>query len=164
MKPNRMLKVAAWLWMAAVLTASMLVPGITQAKYTASATGTAAGQVARWEVGEQIEVEDVLEPSPAKLVFAQGKAYEETQIKLVNNSEVTARYLLTPTVDSSSVPLNELIGFKLPGESSYTHTWPYIVDMPFPTEGTPTEVYVDVIVHRANFTGLRIDARVEQVD
>jgi len=111
MKPNRILKAAVWLWVAAVATASVLGPSLTQAKYVASATVEASARVAKWDPFDRITPEQLEEDtasgfSPVQVLLGPGSPSvlldEDGDIPTLtirNDSEVTAKYVLDVDVD-----------------------------------------------------------------
>jgi len=93
MKRNVFLRAAACLLV--VVVASMSLLGGTGAKYVASATVTASARVAKWDVSfDGAPYTCRLATGQNFAFFKAGKPYYYLKYKLVNNSEVAAKYVV----------------------------------------------------------------------
>ena len=167
MKHNRFLRTAGWLWALAVLSSAMLAPGITQAKYAASATGSASARVAKWNAFRQITETQLSDDeidgyAPVLLLFPDANPVTTT-LTIVNNSEVTARYLLVPSVlgfvgtEAAKDEFLDAINDSLADNEDYAEGYGIVV----PYDGQAT---LTAGIPPATFARLSIEAIAVQVD
>ena len=169
MKPNRLLKAAAWLWALAVISAAML-PEATLAKYTAQGTGSASARVAKWDPFEWAERRDDDDGEPIKLLLKATAGSRTSTITLHNDSEVTARYVLASTVayvkpvgtqdgEQAKTAFLDAIAASLNANADYNNG----ITLGYVGQATATAM-LSITIPDATFTGLEITASAEQVD
>ena len=165
MKTFRFLKLAAVLWAITVVAASFLPA--TLAKYRSSASGDGGtAQVARWDPFTAPDPEIVIVDDTVLLVFGKGDAAARTTTVIItNNSEVTASYVLTASVDSVGRPPTpaekaaflEIVQDSIEANLGYDDTTG--IEVPYNDFRE-----LQITIPAATFTELRIAARVVQVN
>ena len=165
MKPNRILKAAALLWVLAAATAAMW-PG-TQAKYTASAAVTATAAVAKWDAFERIDPAALGDDGePIQLYLKRAAVSRTTTITLANNSEVAARYVLAAYVNTVK-PVGAQTGaqarqaFLAAVMASIEANPGYDGGIPL---GMGATASLQIEIPNATFTGLELTATATQID
>jgi len=180
MKHNKFL-LAAFILLAISAAMAMAV-NYTVAKYTARANSNEISvQIARWDVGwlppdTTLQFDTTSAPSP-KLLFSSltnGEKYITT-VQLVNNSEVTMRYVFAESFDTFTAPKPIIEYFfhdehgpvdtnGQPTHANCTKPVPptgIVLDY---VKGSTESVLVDIHVYAGVFTGLEIKAVAEQVN
>ena len=162
MEINRFLKLAVVLWSIAVLGASAL-PGAA-AKYVAQATGGSTVQVAKWDAFDRIDPTDEdNDGSSVVLVFEPEAVSGESELTLVNESEVPARYVLELKVGNVDT-MDETL-FLSAIESSITPIGPYSYSSSAGIEVPCGETRkLKITIPAVTFQRLQIDACAVQVD
>jgi len=175
MKPNRLLKAAAWLWALTVISAGLL-PGGTQAKYAAGAQGIGTAQVAKWGPFERYkekypEAEDDGTGAPVLVAFAADADDEDrtATLSLVNRSEVTARYVLVADVDEVAGETDKedpvVVNFLAAIHASLNDNADYDDGIVLGYTGQANDsATLDVVIPNTTFKGLTITAYAVQVD
>jgi hypothetical protein len=162
-------RLLALLWAFTVLSFSLTAG--TMSRFSSAAVSGSTGRLAIWDVGEKRgSAED---SSDAVLVIfkpASTVAQRTTTITLVNNSEVTAQYMLTATVDEveGSTDEGDLEDFlaslviKHKGGSLDGTNYNPLTGVKLPIG--PSQAKLDVTIPAVNFKGLEIAAVAVQVD
>jgi len=162
MKRNKFLKAAVALWVVAAVGLAMW-QGNVLAKYTDMAVGWGRAQVAKWALGEKRGPAND-DGEPVLIVFEPGTtaAQRTTTVSLVNNSEVTARYVMEASVYSVDAYVGEapfLAAIKASIEANANYDPVSGVELSPGSQAT-----LDIIIPPVNFRGLEIAAVAVQVD
>jgi len=184
--PTILLRLAFIVAVFSMATVPFAITAMTNAKYAASATVTAAGAVAKWDVRlecleafpKEEEVEDIPGdgtegPHPLLLFFegieTAGDKVEKPAMfvaTFTNYSEVSARFTPVATAEAGS-PVVDFYK-TAPAYDAETKTYTYSGEIAKTGAGVVLEpeesLPVYIVIKNSTFTNLKIGANCEQVD